>query len=86
MSENPRPWKMGFKIMDLEAYRSRGAKDLKIKIRVKANGNVVLVDGDPRLTPQEFDNLRADIGNWEFFPEMKKGKPQDKLVAVPLKM
>jgi hypothetical protein len=86
MTENPRPWRMGIKTMDLEAYRSRGAKDLRIKIKVKADGNVDLLQGDPRLKPQEYEALKADIDLWQFFPELKKGKPQDKLVAVPLKM
>lgn len=86
MTENPRPWKMGFTVLDLTDYRARGAKDLKITIRVRDDGNVDLVEGDPRLTPKELADLEADINQWEFFPELKKGDPQDKLVAVPLRM
>lgn len=83
---HPRPWKMGIKAIDLEGYKARGATDMKIKIRVKTDGSVELLEGDTRMTGQEVEDLRQDVSHWEFFPELKKGKPEDKLVAAPLKL
>ncbi len=83
---HPRPWKMGFQEIDLEGYKARGAADMKIKIRVKADGSCKLIEGDPRMTDKEVEALSHDIAQWKFFPELEKGKPTAKLVAAPLKL
>ena len=79
-----KPFHRGFLAFDYAKVKSRGIRQIKVTLLVKKDGTTELVKGDPQLTDAELANLSLDIKDWQFFPSLKKGKPYDMKVALPL--
>ena len=84
-SRSPSAFVVTFTGIDTGPYQENGIDGLRLEVRVRDDGTAKVLSGFEPLNERDRIALLAQVPNWRFFPEVKKGRLKEGLITLPIR-